>query len=87
VFSTQSPRYIRYYQLLIGVNRIPISDTVTEIEAKCPNCTKRATADEDLTKVICRDCGFTASYEDYLEIMKSKAVQMADDVQLNWDKG
>jgi Zn ribbon nucleic-acid-binding protein len=57
-----------------------------EIEAKCPNCTKRATVDENLTKVNCRACGFTTSYEDYLEIMKSKAVQMADDLQMDWDK-
>ncbi|MFY9566314.1 MAG: zinc-domain-containing protein [Nitrososphaeraceae archaeon] len=59
---------------------------MTEIEAKCPNCTKRATVDEKLTKVNCRACGFTTSYEDYLEIMKSKAVQMADDLQMDWDK-
>jgi ribosomal protein L37AE/L43A len=74
-------------QLLIGMNCVPAFATMKEIEAKCPNCTKRAIADEDLTKVICRECGFTASYEDYLEIMKSKAVLMADDFQLNWDKG
>jgi hypothetical protein len=59
---------------------------MTELEAKCPNCTKRATVDEKLTKVNCRACGFTTSYEDYLEIMKSKAVQMADDLQMDWDK-
>ncbi|MFZ0264570.1 MAG: zinc-domain-containing protein [Nitrososphaeraceae archaeon] len=59
---------------------------MTEIEAKCPNCTKRATVDENLTQVNCRVCGFTTSYEDYLEIMKSKAVQMADDLQMDWDK-
>jgi hypothetical protein len=76
-----------FYQLLIGMNCVPIFDTMNEIEAKCPSCTKRAIVDEDLTKVICSDCGFTASYEDYLEIMKSKAVQMADDLQLNWNKG
>lgn len=76
-----------FYQLLIGMNCVPTFATMKEIEAKCPNCAKRAIADEDLTKVICRECGFTAFYEDYLEIMKSKAVLMADDFQLNWDKG
>jgi hypothetical protein len=59
---------------------------MTDIEAKCPNCSYKATVDENLTRVSCRACGFTASYEDYLEIMKSKAVQMADDLQLDWDK-
>lgn len=75
-----------FYQLLIGLNCVPVFDPMTEIEVKCPNCTKRATVDENLTKVNCRVCGFTTSYEDYLEIMKSKAVQMADDLQMDWDK-
>ena len=75
-----------FYRLLIGLNCVPVFDPMTEIEAKCPNCTKRATVDENLTQVNCRVCGFTTSYEDYLEIMKSKAVQMADDLQMDWDK-
>lgn len=59
---------------------------MTEIEAKCPNCTHKAVVDENITEVNCRSCSFTASYEEYLEIMKSKAVQMADDLQMNWTK-
>ena len=59
---------------------------MTYIEAKCPNCSNRAIVDENLTEVNCRVCGFAASYEDYIELMKSKAVQMADDLQLNLDK-
>ena len=59
---------------------------MTSIEAKCPNCNNKALVNEDMTEVNCGACGFTSSYEDYLEIMKAKAVQMANDLQLNWDK-
>ena len=59
---------------------------MTNIEAKCPNCNNKALVNEDMTEVNCRVCSFTSSYENYLEIMKSKAVQMASDLQLNWDK-
>ena len=59
---------------------------MTNIEAKCPNCNNKALVNEDMTEVNCGACSFTSSYEDYLEIMKTKAVQMANDLQLNWDK-
>ncbi len=55
-------------------------------EAKCPNCSNRAIVDEPMTKVTCRACGYTSSYEDYLELMKSRAVQMAENLQLKLDK-
>ena len=59
---------------------------MTDIEAKCPNCSHKAVVDENMTEVNCRFCSFTSSYEEYIEIMKSKALQMADDIQLNWTK-
>jgi hypothetical protein len=59
---------------------------MTEIEAKCPNCAHKAVVDESMTEVNCRSCSFTSSYEEYIEIMKSKALQMADDIQMNWSK-
>jgi DNA-directed RNA polymerase subunit RPC12/RpoP len=59
---------------------------MTNIEAKCPNCNNKALVNEDMTEVNCKACSFTSSYEDYLETMKTKAVQMASDLQLNWDK-
>ena len=59
---------------------------MTEIEAKCPNCSHKAVVDENMTEVNCRSCSFNSSYEEYIEIMKSKALQMADDVQMNWTK-
>jgi hypothetical protein len=59
---------------------------MTEIEAKCPNCAHKAVVDESMTEVNYRSCSFTSSYEEYIEIMKSKALQMADDIQMNWSK-
>ena len=56
------------------------------LEAKCPECGRRAEVDDDMTEVQCKQCGFHALYEEYIEIMKGKAVNMADDFQMNWDR-
>jgi DNA-directed RNA polymerase subunit RPC12/RpoP len=56
------------------------------LEAKCPECGRRAEVDDDMTEVKCKQCGFHALYEEYIEIMKGKAVNMADDFQMNWDR-
>ena len=56
------------------------------LEAKCPDCGKRAEVNDDMTKVKCRHCQFFASYEDYIEIMKGKAVDISDNFQMNWDR-
>ncbi len=59
---------------------------MTDIEAKCPTCESKALVNEEMTEVKCRSCGFTATYDNYIEIMKSKALQMADNIHLDWDK-
>ena len=59
---------------------------MTDIEAKCPTCANKALVNEEMTEVKCRSCGFTAAYDNYIEIMKSKALQMADNIHLDWDK-
>ena len=56
------------------------------LEAKCPQCGNRAEVNNDMSKVECRHCGFSASYDDYIEIMKGKAVDIADNFQMNWDR-
>ena len=56
------------------------------LEAKCPQCGKRAEVNNDMSKVECRHCGFSVSYDDYIEIMKGKAVDIADNFQMNWDR-
>jgi ribosomal protein S27E len=56
------------------------------LEAKCPDCGKKALVDDDMTEVKCSHCGFVASYDDYIEIMKGKAVDFADNFQMSWDR-
>ena len=56
------------------------------LEAKCPQCGKRAEVNNDMSKVECKHCGFSAPYDDYIEIMKGKAVDIADNFQMNWDR-
>ena len=56
------------------------------LEARCPECGKKAMVNDDMSEVKCGHCGFAASYDDYIEIMKGKAVGMADSFQENWDK-
>ncbi len=54
------------------------------IEAKCPQCGKRAEIKEDMSEVECKQCGSHVLYDEYIEIMKGRAVSMADDFQTNW---
>lgn len=56
------------------------------LEAKCPQCGRKAMVDDDMEKVECEHCGYASTYDEYIETMKGKAVMMADDFQMNWDK-
>jgi endogenous inhibitor of DNA gyrase (YacG/DUF329 family) len=56
------------------------------LEARCPECGKKAMVNDDMTEVKCSQCGFSSTYDDYIEIMKGKAVGMADNFQASWDK-
>ena len=49
------------------------------MDAKCPECEKVAVLDDDITAVKCAHCGFEAEYDDYIEIMKDQALNMATD--------
>lgn len=49
------------------------------MDAKCPNCEKVAILDEEIKFVKCPHCNFETDYENYLEIMKDRAVNMAFD--------
>ncbi|HXG05898.1 MAG TPA: zinc-domain-containing protein [Nitrososphaera sp.] len=57
------------------------------LEAKCPKCGKKAVVNDEMSEVKCSHCSFSATYDDYIEIMKGKAVDIADNFQMNWDKG
>jgi hypothetical protein len=39
-----------------------------------------------MIEVKCKHCGFQARYDDYVEMMKDRAVGMTDDFQMNWDR-
>ncbi|MFZ0511499.1 MAG: zinc-domain-containing protein [Candidatus Nitrosopolaris sp.] len=56
------------------------------LEAKCPECARRADLDDDTKEVNCSHCGFHALYDEYIEIMKGRAAVMADDFQTNSDR-
>ena len=56
------------------------------LEARCAQCGKKAHVDDDMENVRCEHCGYSAKYDDYLETMKDKAVMMADDYQMSWDR-
>jgi len=49
------------------------------MDAKCPECEKVAVLNDEITKIKCPHCGFEADYEEYLEIMKEKVLNMSAD--------
>ena len=49
------------------------------MDARCPECEKTAILDDEMIKVKCPHCNFEATYDEYLEIMKDQAVNMASD--------
>ncbi|HEX5358503.1 MAG TPA: zinc-domain-containing protein [Candidatus Nitrosotalea sp.] len=51
------------------------------MDAKCPKCDKVATLDDEATNVKCPHCGFEAKYEDYLDMMREKVGQLAENFQ------
>ena len=49
------------------------------MDARCPKCERVAKLNDDVTKVTCPHCNFEAEYDEYLEIMKQEAINMAAD--------
>ena len=49
------------------------------MDAKCPKCDQVANIDEELTKVTCPHCKFKSTYDEYIEMMKDNAINMAAD--------
>ncbi|HSF00088.1 MAG: zinc-domain-containing protein [Nitrososphaerales archaeon] len=56
------------------------------LEAKCYKCDKKAEVNDEMTEVNCSHCLAKISYEEYIEIMKEKALNMGIDFQNNLDK-
>ena len=51
------------------------------LDAKCPQCNDKAQVSEDMTTINCKNCGYSDSYESYIEKMKVKAENMADNFE------
>jgi Zn ribbon nucleic-acid-binding protein len=49
------------------------------MDARCPKCEKVAVLDDDIKNVKCPHCGFEETYDNYIEIMKESAINMATD--------
>lgn len=56
------------------------------LDARCPQCSKKAEVDDDMSTVKCKHCGFSSSYDEYIETMKGKALNLSDEYQMNLDK-
>jgi tRNA(Ile2) C34 agmatinyltransferase TiaS len=56
------------------------------LQARCPECGRRAEVNDEMSEVRCKFCGFSTSYDDYIEIMKGKATDIASNFQENFDK-
>ena len=51
------------------------------LEAKCPKCDKTALVNDEMTEVHCSYCLTKIPYEEYIEIMKEKALNMGIEFQ------
>ena len=56
------------------------------LEAKCHKCDNKAYVNEEMNSVKCDNCNTTISYDDYIEIMKKRALNMGIEFQYNNDK-
>ena len=56
------------------------------LDAKCPKCDKKAEVNDEMTEVNCSFCLTKIPYEEYIEIMKEKALNMGIEFHNNWDK-
>lgn len=46
------------------------------LEAKCHKCENIAVVDDEMKIVACPNCHSKISYEEYLEVMKNRALNM-----------
>ena len=49
------------------------------MDAKCPECDLVAVLNDECSEIKCPHCNFKSSYDDYIEIMKDKAINMSAD--------
>jgi predicted nucleic-acid-binding Zn-ribbon protein len=51
------------------------------LDAKCPECNERAQVNDVMTTIKCEKCGYSDSYQNYIEKMKTNAENLADNFQ------
>ena len=56
-----------------------LQNNLYTLDARCPQCKEVAAVNEEMTRVECSHCGYGDGYEEYLEVMKNEAVNMAAD--------
>ncbi len=56
------------------------------MDARCIQCDYKAIFDIEKNKIICNKCNIEVDYEEYIEIMREKALSLSDNFQINWDK-
>ncbi|HEY6537164.1 MAG TPA: zinc-domain-containing protein [Candidatus Nitrosocosmicus sp.] len=56
------------------------------MDAKCLYCNEKAIFDIDKNRIICKKCNVEMEYDDYIEIMKERALTLANDFQDNSDR-
>ncbi len=42
------------------------------MDARCPNCEKKAQVNEDMTRVKCVNCGYEDTFDAYMECMEER---------------
>ncbi|MBA3749829.1 MAG: zinc-domain-containing protein [Nitrosopumilus sp.] len=56
------------------------------MDAKCPYCNSKANFNIEKNIIICKKCNIEIDFDKYIETMKEKALNLADNFQENWDK-
>lgn len=57
------------------------------MNAKCPQCERKAEVNDDMTGVKCPHCGYEETFDAYLERMKERVSGIVSDFQESSDKG
>ncbi|MEM2759223.1 MAG: hypothetical protein QXU32_09590 [Nitrososphaerales archaeon] len=51
------------------------------MDARCPNCGKRAKINEDMTVVKCDSCGYEDAFNSYMKKMEERVRSIVSDYQ------
>ncbi len=82
-----SGQLLYWDNLIYRVNHLKYNNkkrlsSVGLLDAKCAKCNNKAQVSDDMSTIQCKNCGYSDNYENYMEVMKSKAENMADNYQL-----